>query len=381
MRKRFIVIILVLGVLLAPAIAFAEDYGGSDGGDFSDRVIYGPNVLDIQSGSYGVQVYAGNKFNAALCVLGFDGYDSRFTNDVKAYLSNESTGGSFYEFSNLFTNNNDPNYVGSGVGGISYTSSIGLNNTLYGSQFVWAAIYSDSLRAAAYARVEEVLAGNVGTGGGGGTSGKTYTMPIWAAKTSNQQNGWNGNQVYVINGVKYYTFTGDNQYQIAEPVSITVNDSVQTYIERYLQSGGTTYIFGFAQSGSNQVMRVIHYDEGITITPISITVYKHGVQDTMYGYYRVTCSERTNYQLLQFNATYEPNTNHLVMDNSLTVNESQSFFNANSSSTVSPAFFALDISADGNGGGAPVVPPPLPSALMSRAKKAGETVDELFALK
>lgn len=106
MRKRLMVLILVLGVLFAPAVAFADDFGGSDGGDFSDRVIYGPNVLDIKSGIYGVQVYAGNKFNAALCVLGYDGGDSRFTNDVKAYLSNESTGGSFYEFSNLFTNNN-----------------------------------------------------------------------------------------------------------------------------------------------------------------------------------------------------------------------------------------------------------------------------------
>lgn len=218
MRKRFMVFILVLGVLFTPAIAFADDFGGSDGGDFSDRVIYGPNVLNIQSGTYGVQVYAGNKFNAALCVLGFDGNDSRFTNDVKAYLSNESTGGSFYEFSNLFTNNNSPNIGGFDAYNITFTSAIGTNNTLYGAEFVWIAQYTDTLRQAAYARVEEILNGNTGGGSTPLPDDGTYIkLPVTVYGSAitgfSYNNGWyisyagseESNRCYKLSGTDYYT--------------------------------------------------------------------------------------------------------------------------------------------------------------------------------
>ena len=237
MCKRLMVLVLVLGFLFAPAMAYADDgFEGGEGGDFSDRVIFGPNVLDIQSGTYGVQVYAGNKFNAALCVLGFDAYDSRFTNDVKAYLSNESTGGSFYEFSNLFTNNNEPSFVGFDAYNISFQTAIGTSNRLYGAEFVWIARYTDTLRQAAYARVQEVLNGN--TGGGSSSplpdDGTYVTLPLTLYDASplsydSNNNKWiysssdNGNYAYSLGNDKYYL----KQYANTHNVNTASNFSIR----------------------------------------------------------------------------------------------------------------------------------------------------------
>ena len=103
--------VLFLSFGVVSNVAYAD---GSGGGGFGDEVIYGPSVYNVAGQTYCVQVYSGNNLNAALTALGYDPYDARFTSDVKAYLSDSTYGGSFYEFAHQFTNNNQPN-VGKSV--------------------------------------------------------------------------------------------------------------------------------------------------------------------------------------------------------------------------------------------------------------------------
>lgn len=156
-------------ILALPCHAYADDsFEGSDGGGFGYEVVYGPTIVNLQQQKYGIIVWCDNKYDSALLALGYDIYaDSRLTADVKAYLSNESTGGSFYEFANDFSDSIPEQ--GSTIYSINFGSTIRTTNTIYGRGYVWWSTYTETLYNGAKQRVEDVIAGNVSGGSGGGS--------------------------------------------------------------------------------------------------------------------------------------------------------------------------------------------------------------------
>ena len=167
--------------------ALAED--GSGGGSFDYGVVYGPNstagLSDYDNPRYLVQVYAPNKFDAALLALGYKPTSSSFTDDARAYLSNQSTGGAFYDFAQLFSNNNtdwgeeistNPSLTpGINFDVTNMETALKVNNSIYGADNVWSAEYTTTQRIAAVTAVGLVLSGSIGGGGGSTGFGSTLT--------------------------------------------------------------------------------------------------------------------------------------------------------------------------------------------------------------
>lgn len=168
-------LVALVALVLVPSFAFAAEPVLS----YNDMaVVWGPNPVRPRLGSQtlgnGVVCTANADLNAALVTLGYDVLDSRLTHDVKAKLSNESTGGAFYTFSKLFERFKQsdgyhyPSWDFAIAGPNAFIDTIA---TLYGDSNVWWAIYSDAQAASAKEDLDVIL-----NGGdlGGGSSGSEF---------------------------------------------------------------------------------------------------------------------------------------------------------------------------------------------------------------
>lgn len=128
--------------------------------------IYGPTTYEWQGETYTqAGYYAGNRYDAAMFALGYSrdtigGLDVL----VRAKLSNEGTGGKFYEFAQLW---NNPPTDGYGMQNPGFWSTA---YGVYGAGHVWYAEYSRSLAASAKEDADAVMRGADIGGGSGGTS-------------------------------------------------------------------------------------------------------------------------------------------------------------------------------------------------------------------
>ena len=211
--------------------AFADD--GSGGGSFDYTVVYGPNsaagLSDSDDPRYLVQVYAPNNFDAALLALGYNPTSSSFTDDARAYLSNQSTGGAFYDFAQLFSNNNtdwgeEITTTPTLTPGIDFDvtnmeTALRLNNSIYGADNVWSAEYTTSQRIAAVSAVGLVLSGSVSGGGGAGsgtdvtTNTVEFTLKPYILKNTNVgfSSSFFSTTYFLING-SYKSYAADTCY-------------------------------------------------------------------------------------------------------------------------------------------------------------------------
>lgn len=169
-------LILALVLTLIPRCAFAASPVLS----YNDMgILWGPQLIDAPNELNGVVVSANSNLNAALVSLGHDVLDPNLTHDVKAKLSNESTGGAFYAFAQLFESaypvGGPQNFPSWGyTPGSSTTSMWGAFATWVtslGEGNVWWAEYTDAQFASAGEDLEAVLNGGNAGGSGGGSGG------------------------------------------------------------------------------------------------------------------------------------------------------------------------------------------------------------------
>lgn len=150
-----------------------------------NSVIYGPVSYTWQNVTYSQYgVIASNKYNAAAVALGYN--PDNFSSEVKAKLSNSSTGGSFYIIAQEFENP-DPDGLSVTVQGVApgfWATAYGL----YGQGNVWYAELTKTAITSATEDLQTILnGGSLGGGGGSQPSGDNYF--IKADKTSFYQAG------------------------------------------------------------------------------------------------------------------------------------------------------------------------------------------------
>lgn len=167
-----VILTLIFGAVLAP-IAFADALVYDDGGR-----VWGPNIVNSSTPNqplYGQIIVANNKYNAALFALGYDPNDNdKFTDEVKAKLSNESTGGAFYTFASRIFPVRTFGDIPWQTSNIDFIGLYGTIATLYDVDRIFAVDYDSVLQLAAKVSLEAVLNGG-GTSGGG--SGGEVTVP------------------------------------------------------------------------------------------------------------------------------------------------------------------------------------------------------------
>lgn len=134
-----------------------------------NTVIYGP----VQSGGlFGQPVYndvgvcAWTRYNAAMTALGYSSAEiDGLSSDVKAKLSNQSTGGRFWTFAQLFE---EPSEDDLSMHGITFRSYV----LLYGEGNVWRGQYTSTQANDARTDADVIIGGgSLGGGGSGGSSG------------------------------------------------------------------------------------------------------------------------------------------------------------------------------------------------------------------
>lgn len=136
--------------------------------DYNEMGIsWGPNVVDNPAGEYGVIVVTDNIYNCALITLGYSPLDTRLTHDVMAKLSNSSTGGAFYTFSQLVQKYYDGTFHYPRWGN---WGTFDVQANVYGKEYIYWVQYTNAQAASAKEDLEAILnGGNLGGGGGGGS--------------------------------------------------------------------------------------------------------------------------------------------------------------------------------------------------------------------
>lgn len=213
------IIAIVISIAI-PTYAFAAT---GDVLNYNDMaVVWGPNPVGRwgsgDNDENGVIVVANSMYNAAIVTCGYDVLDSRFTHEVKAKLSNASTGGNFYTFAQTFEcfqgqdGYNYPSWNRSGTGVVDTLAS------LYGSSNVWWSIYDSYLLQSAKEDLQAILNGeDLGGGSGSGTGTASYT---YTGKT----------QYYNGTSANY----GTNKFQNGDKIiSFSLNDSAERMPEEY----------------------------------------------------------------------------------------------------------------------------------------------------
>lgn len=267
---------VAFALLLAPEKAYAITYGD---------VIYGPTVANgpLDNTSYYVQVYAFDRYTAALGALGYNPQDSRFTSDVKAYLSNSSTGGAFYDFAQQFT---DSPYENNGGSVIGVTVGVDVENTgmyvayrqnvnLYGSN-VWWANYTTTQSLSARTSVGLILAGEI-AGGGTGTTGDTLTF-VGGWKYSSSSTGLS---TIASTGQKYTASLRDVAYHsdvysvIGSPFTVTIPKSIVGNFFEKRPPETYQYVLGYYMSSNGgtklTLYAVTSLDADTTVTGLGDT--------------------------------------------------------------------------------------------------------------
>lgn len=171
-----LVMFVTLGLAFMPLVsARAAVYNPSNNDDYHvPRVYYKPSET-----SY-IVVAPSNQFDAALGVIGKGNARIQLTNDKMAYLSNASTGGSFYLLSTYMRCSSDAEPAWAEATNNFVASARFFTATgMYGSDFVWwADNVSSELRSAALRDFNEI--NNNGVPGGGSIAGDdlTFTVPM-----------------------------------------------------------------------------------------------------------------------------------------------------------------------------------------------------------
>lgn len=198
-----------------------------------NSVIYGPVSYTWQNVTYSqMGVIASNKYNAAAVALGYN--PENFSSEVKAKLSNSSTGGSFYTFAQEFVNPDPDGFsvTAQGVAPGFWATCYGL----YGEGNVWYAEVTNSSMTSAKEDLQAILnGGNLG-GGGGGSAGNVGDGQITYSGdkvyfTFNLHYCTSGSSRYItMNSVKYYYSTAKTPL-IGTPFTVSIPSSVYDTIK------------------------------------------------------------------------------------------------------------------------------------------------------
>lgn len=201
-------------------------------------VVWGPNYVTPRAGSgvigNGVLVCSNSKYNAALVTLGISVTDSRLTHDVKAKLSNESTGGAFWTFAQLFDAYKQSD-------GLHYPPWGGLDNRmvdeyayLIGDEWLYFGAYTDAQKASALEDLNAILDGeDIGGGGSGGDVDGYIGFSCPVVFTSSQYYYWR----FSKGGVTYT----NNLIDAANGNYTLLPDTVNVYIPYDSISGVSGY--------------------------------------------------------------------------------------------------------------------------------------------
>ena len=183
-RRLFGLAFLVLFSLSFVCLDIGVAYAANNLASY-DGVVFGPTYIartlvtsDVNSRQW-VIVNAPDRFSAAVYAVG--GNPADLDDTKKALLSNASTGGDFYTFSNLFVNLGGsfdyPDWMG-GAEKTIYRTYEGV----YGEDYVYVAAFTPAQKSGAAADYG-VIAGGGSPGGGGGSGGtvaptKTFELQL-----------------------------------------------------------------------------------------------------------------------------------------------------------------------------------------------------------
>lgn len=180
------------------------------------EIIVGPNVVTYPNSNttgQGYIVAADNVYAAAEPVLGID-YDG-LTDDEKALLSNESTGGAFYTFVNKFQTMANGNYPS---GGWVTSEFCGNLVAVYGNDYLYWIDFTTAEKTAAQISFALVKAGQVG----GGVAGDDYLFD-GTAHYYNSTNAVYGIYNLLADSGTTYTFSIKRTGVLVMPSTFTVS--------------------------------------------------------------------------------------------------------------------------------------------------------------
>lgn len=239
--KVFIISVLLLACCswLMVSAALADDGGGGSHYFGGYGIIYGPTSTgtdDFGAHGYKVGCYAPNRYYAAylLCSGNNANFDVVLTDEQKAYLSNASTGGGFYELAQKFVADAMPIYV-----------------LQYGEGNTWFAEYNNHDIDAAIEALRNVL-----NGGGSGSGGTGNVAPVPAGYTRYickvPVSGAANMQIYDTEG-NTWSNKYDAQYLLPQNLYVDIPDTLFTRLNaeypefsyRYIKvrNGGPSFSF------------------------------------------------------------------------------------------------------------------------------------------
>lgn len=163
---------VAMRVLTVALVAFAATFFFPNYAFAASGVLWGPG--DLPGGDRGVVVGADNDFDAAAMALGYSYSDIQsWSPEIKAKLSNASTGGNFYVFVQKFSEfdggANLPVVLQALYDAVG-SAFFAIAETLYGND-IWLAVYTQELGLNAAYDLKLILqGGNIG-GGSSGSSG------------------------------------------------------------------------------------------------------------------------------------------------------------------------------------------------------------------
>lgn len=234
------------------------------------EIVVGPNVVTYPHSNTtgkGYIIAADNAYLAAEPILRVE--YGHLSDDQKALLSNESTGGAYYAFVNKFQTMANGNYPSGGW--VSSEFCAGLVS-VYGSDYLYWIDYTAQEREDALRDYARILAGAVGGGGSGGLT-TTLTMTpfdgVGYTTTScvgvNERMAW----TYMLGSTKYYGSFYHDSYDkpLAQQFDITVTQATLDYVTSFMDDTYDTCFAYMAQDYSLRFALIPNKDE---FTPIVV---------------------------------------------------------------------------------------------------------------
>lgn len=248
MCRRFIAVLSLLFLLLFPSFALAEE--GSLGGDLLPEAVNNPTVQRIGiTDTY--FVYApSNEFDAALAIIGETSTKIQLDTPKFTALSNEATGGDFYDLAQLCYSAEDGNPVNP-ANAIWYPM-VQAKIALFGESHVWFCEATEAQINAAHRDYMTVL--NGGSLGGGSSSGgqavylSNSGVFIPENRLYSSSFTCDGETVYTNNiyegSGNYDSNTSRLKYAKNAPLSFNVvfTDNVQSDVDNYTSQGYKVYL-------------------------------------------------------------------------------------------------------------------------------------------
>lgn len=269
---------LLFGLALFVALITCGGYAfAASGGAVQqpwNTIIYGPvksgGILD-QPVYNEVGVCAFGRYDAAMVALGYDGATiDGLSADVKAKLSNQSTGGDFWTFAQKFTMPSDDDWSATGIYWRSYQD-------LYGAGNVWRGSYTDGDATNAMRDADVIIGGGDLGGGGGDVTADILFTPFDGVKyspTALVPKSWKETIVYYNSSLnKFYGKAyASSDSELAGSFTLGITQSSLDYIKSLFDDTYKYCMLGVQHTSGNT------YDIfGIIIDDISnLTDYKIG---------------------------------------------------------------------------------------------------------